>query len=57
MTLDPILLGILACPICKTGLEYRERDSELVCAKCRRHYVVHDDIPNLIPEEVRISPA
>ncbi|MBI4678177.1 MAG: Trm112 family protein [Elusimicrobia bacterium] len=55
--MDPELLKILACPVCKTPVEYHEAESVLACAKCRRRYAVKDDIPNMLPEEAsRESP-
>jgi len=47
--LDPRLLEILACPVCKAALDYRE--TVLVCLQCRRHYPVKDGIPDLIAQE------
>lgn len=45
--MDPELLNILACPLCKTPLEYRE-PAELVCRRCGRRYEVKDGIPDLV---------
>ncbi len=47
--LDPELLKILACPVCKTPLTYEEGSSELLCAACGRRYPVVDGIPDMIP--------
>lgn len=52
--LDKELMGILACPACKTALEYRAEESVLSCARCRRHYLVVDGIPNMIIEQAKI---
>lgn len=49
--LNPKLLEILACPKCKGDLEYKEKENELVCHKCRLKYAVKDDIPNMLIEE------
>ncbi|MBI5623458.1 MAG: Trm112 family protein [Elusimicrobia bacterium] len=51
MALDPELLKILACPVCKTPVAFATEESALVCAKCGRRYAVKDDIPNMLPEE------
>lgn len=51
MALDPELLKILACPVCKSPLDYHPEALELFCAKCGRRYEVEDGIPNLIAEE------
>ena len=49
--LDPGLLKILACPACKTPVEYRPETSELSCAKCGRRYPVVDGIPDMLMEK------
>ena len=51
MTLDPLLLEILACPQCKGELEYREADSQLICHACKLVYRIEDDIPVMLIEE------
>lgn len=51
--MDKILLEILACPICKSGLLYQKSVAELVCAPCRIAYPVRDDIPVMLIEEAR----
>ena len=55
MPLDPELLKILACPACKAAVEYREKEAELFCGKCRRRYAVKDGIPHMLVEEAVIS--
>ena len=55
------LMEILACPICKGDLERRvetEEDDEinpgsLHSAKCDETYPIDDDIPNLLPPQLR----
>lgn len=49
--MDPWLLGILACPLCKGPLENKPEASELRCAKCARSYPVKDGIPDLVLAE------
>lgn len=51
MTLSPQLLEILVCPKCKGELDYREKDSALICHHCRLRYEVRDDIPIMLIEE------
>ena len=51
MTLQPQLLEILVCPRCRGSLEYRERESSLVCGACRLRYPVRDDIPIMLVDE------
>ena len=56
-----MLIGILACPICKGELKLtvREEDGEeivsgeLHCAKCNEHYPIEDGIPNMLPPDLR----
>ena len=47
------LLEILVCPKCKGELEYRIKESELVCHKCKLAYPVKDDIPVMLVDEAR----
>jgi uncharacterized protein YbaR (Trm112 family) len=47
--IDPKLLEILACPVCKEPVKL-EAD-RLVCAKCGRRYPIRDGIPVMLPEE------
>ena len=55
------LMDILACPVCKGGLELTveaENEQEIVagslyCRKCDAHYPIKDTIPNLLPPEMR----
>jgi len=51
--MDPRLLEILACPVCKGNLAWREPEAELVCESCRRAYPVVAGIPDLLPESGR----
>ncbi len=53
MQLDPSLLEILACPLCRGDLTWVEADDELVCAACAKAYPVLDGIPDLLPESGR----
>lgn len=52
-TLDPKLLEILACPVCKTEVEYKQ--DRLVCVNCRRAYPVRDGIPIMLVDEATIE--
>lgn len=47
--IDPTLLELLACPVCKTAV--REEGARLVCAQCGRRYPVRDGIPVMLIEE------
>lgn len=56
MNLSKELLKIIVCPVCKTALEYRPNDQVLVCLKCRRHYAIVNDVPNLLADQAKITP-
>lgn len=52
MALEPKLLEILVCPVCKKGLTYRPEGPEcLDCPACRKRYLVQDGIPVLLVGE------
>jgi len=51
--MDARLLEILVCPVCKSPLDYRKAQSELVCKPCRLAYPIKDDIPVMLEEEAR----
>lgn len=46
--IDPKLLDILACPVCKGNLTYQKADDKLLCEKCRLKYPIQDDIPIML---------
>jgi uncharacterized protein YbaR (Trm112 family) len=54
---DPRLLDILVCPLCKGRLVYRKEAGELVCKADRLAYPVMDGIPVMLEEEARKLPA
>jgi uncharacterized protein YbaR (Trm112 family) len=54
--MDKKLLDILACPVCKGPLVYREEAGELICKADRLAYPVRDDIPVMLEEEARRLP-
>ena len=47
--IDPKLLEILACPVCKT--EVKLEGDRLVCLQCGRRYPIRDGIPVMLVEE------
>ena len=47
--IDPELLKILACPVCKVSV--RLEGSELVCDQCGRHYRIENGIPIMLVDE------
>lgn len=51
--MDPKLLEILVCPICKGPLLHRRDAHELVCSADRLAFPVRDDIPVMLEEEAR----
>ena len=55
-SVDPRLLEILVCPLCKGKLVYRKGASELDCKADRLGYPVKDGIPVMIEEEARKLP-
>jgi uncharacterized protein YbaR (Trm112 family) len=55
--MDPKLLEILVCPVCKGPLHYRKADKELICRPCRLAYAIKDGIPVMLADEARaLSP-
>jgi len=56
--IDPRLLEILVCPLCKGPLVYRKAESELVCKPDRLAYPVKDGIPVMLEDDARkLDPA
>ena len=47
--LDRELLEILACPDCKSDVEFR--DNKIICKGCGRRYPVKDGIPIMLIDE------
>jgi uncharacterized protein YbaR (Trm112 family) len=55
MPIDPKLLEILACPLCKTPVKLTPNKKGLKCAKCSRVYPIKDDIPIMLIDEATIE--
>ena len=53
MSLDPMLLEILACPEDKGPLFYLEDENSLYNPRLRRLYRIEDDIPIMLTDEAR----
>lgn len=51
--MDPRLLEILVCPICKGPLVHRREAAELICKADRLAFPVRDDIPVMLEEDAR----
>ena len=54
--MNPRLLDILVCPLCKGPLVYRKSASELICKPCRLGFQIKDDIPVMLEDEARKLP-
>jgi len=55
MAIDPKLLEILACPLCKTEVDLSADGSGLVCRSCGRRYPIVDDIPVMLVDEAIVE--
>ena len=51
--MDPKLVEILVCPLCKGPLVFRREAGELVCKADRLAFAVKDGIPVMLEEEAR----
>lgn len=54
--MDPKLLDILACPLCKGPLIYKKDRMELICKADRLAYPIRDGIPVMLEDEARKLP-
>jgi len=50
---DKKLLDILACPICKSTLIYKQEAEELLCKADRLAFPVRDGIPVMLADQAR----
>ena len=56
--IDPRLLEILVCPLCKGPLLYRREAGELVCKADRLAFPIKDGIPVMLEDDARrLDPA
>ena len=53
MALDPRLLEILACPLCKGKLHYRPQQNALLCRADRLSFPIEEGIPQLLEERAQ----
>ncbi|MDR3395674.1 MAG: Trm112 family protein [Parasulfuritortus sp.] len=51
--MDHKLLEILVCPLCKSPLEYKKENQELVCKADGLAFPIRDGIPVMLEEEAR----
>jgi len=56
MVIDPQLLEILACPLCKTDVKLTSDEKGLKCVKCYRVYPIKEGIPVMLIDEATIEP-
>lgn len=50
---DPKLLEMLACPLCRTPLEWDPAAAELISRAARLAYPVRDGVPIMLASEAR----
>ncbi|HKX54443.1 MAG: Trm112 family protein [Nitrosospira multiformis] len=55
--MDPKLLDILVCPLCKSPLLYRKSENELICKADRLAFPIRDGIPIMLEDEARRLPV
>jgi uncharacterized protein YbaR (Trm112 family) len=55
MAVDPALLEILVCPVCKTPVHVTPDGAGLKCDTCRRVYPIKDDIPVMLVDEAKVD--
>jgi uncharacterized protein YbaR (Trm112 family) len=55
MAVNPELLKILVCPLCKAELSLVHDDEGLKCSQCKRVYPIRDDIPVMLVSEAQIE--
>lgn len=56
--MDPKLLDILVCPVCKGPLKYDRTREELVSVESGLAYPIRDGIPVMLEDEARaLDPA
>ena len=51
--MDKKLLDILACPLCKSPLIYKQSQQELLCTADGLAFPVRDDIPVMLRDDAR----
>ena len=52
--MDKNLLDILVCPLCKSSLLYKKKESELICKADRMAFPIRDGIPIMLEQEARL---
>ncbi len=51
--MNPKILDILVCPVCKGKLRFDKKANELICKADRLAYPIRDDIPVMLDDEAR----
>lgn len=51
--MDKKLLDILACPLCKSSLIYKQDAQELLCKADRLAFPIRDGIPVMLEDDAR----
>ncbi len=51
--MDKKLLDILACPLCKSTLIYKQEAQELICKADNLAFPVRDGIPVMLEDDAR----
>ncbi|MDY7577903.1 Trm112 family protein [Herbaspirillum sp. RTI4] len=51
--MNPRLLDILVCPICKGQLDYDKKAQELICHADKLAYPIRDGIPTMWADQAR----
>lgn len=51
--MDPKLLDILACPLCKSPLKHDQENNELICKADGLAFPVRDGIPVMLESQAR----
>jgi len=55
MAVNPELLKILVCPLCKAAIEVVHEGKGLKCSQCHRVYPIRDDIPVMLVSEATVE--
>ena len=55
MPVNPDLLKILVCPLCKATLDVVHDGNGLKCTQCHRVYPIRDDIPVMLASEAKVE--
>lgn len=55
MAVNPELLKILVCPLCKAQVQLTDGGQGLKCVACHRVYPIRDDIPVMLISEATIE--